>query len=255
MPLPPSRANDVPLALSCSSGRAEVSLTGSHHALRRANPLKVTDLCAGAAGNATTQIHNASQRRGGMATPGPSRVGCPDASDRHAERELLIQSALINLGYLDPPVDSGFGPVTKWAVRTFAERAGLDSGDKITPELVRALQRGDPLPLAPGDDLAGRIVKAMQKNNYWIADVRSPGSRARSVRTCQCLRPRRAGWALAISRPSVLPSVSGTTSAPGKRVLSRLNGWPVRSPVNASPMPSRAPAHDSGSMRFATSSS
>jgi hypothetical protein len=49
--------------------------------------------------------------------------------------------------------------------------------------------------------------------------------------------------------------LSGTTSAPGKRVLSRLNGWPVRSPVNASPMSSRATAHDSGSMRFATSSS
>jgi hypothetical protein len=53
---------------------------------------------------------------------------------------------------------------------------------------------------------------------------------------------------LAISRPSVLPSVSGTTSAPGKRVLSRLNGWPARSPVNASPLPSRATAHDSGSV-------
>ena len=33
---------------------------------------------------------------------------------------------------------------------------------------------------------------------------------------------------------------------------SRLNGWPVRSPVNASPMPSRATADASGSMRFAT---
>jgi hypothetical protein len=77
------------------------------------------------------------------------------------------------------------------------------------------------------------------------------------VRTCQCLRRRRV-WALAfpgtvpgpcfadshsprpLSRPSVLPSVTGTTSAPGMRVLSRLNGWPVRSPVNASPMPSWA---------------
>src|SRR5258708_7171314 len=74
--------------------------------------------------------------------------------------------------------------------------------------------------------------------------MRSPGSRAKSVRTCQCLRPRRAVWALALSRPSVLPSVSGTTSAPGMRVLSRLNGWPIRSPVNASPIPSRASAHD-----------
>jgi hypothetical protein len=77
-------------------------------------------------------------------------------------------------------------------------------------------------------------------------DAGPPGSRPRSVRTCQGLRPRRAVWALAILRPSVLPSVSGTTSAPGKRVLSRLNGWPVRSPVNASLMPSRATAHDSG---------
>jgi hypothetical protein len=42
-------------------------------------------------------------------------------------------------------------------------------------------------------------------------------SRAKSVRTCQCLRPRRAVWALALSRPSVLPSVTGTTSAPRMR--------------------------------------
>ena len=45
----------------------------------------------------------------------------------------------------------------------------------------------------------------------------------------QTLRPRRAVWALALSRPSVLPSVTGTTSAPRMRVLSRLNGWPMRS--------------------------
>ena len=30
------------------------------------------------------------------------------------------------------------------------------------------------------------------------------------------------------------------------RNLSRLNGWPMRSPVNASPKPSRATAHDWG---------
>ena len=39
------------------------------------------------------------------------------------------------------------------------------------------------------------------------------------------------------------------------RTLSRLNGWPVRSPVNASPWPSRATAHDSGPMWIATPSS
>ena len=37
--------------------------------------------------------------------------------------------------------------------------------------------------------------------------------------------------------------------------LSRLNGWPTHSPVNASPTPSRAPAHDLGPMRLATPSS
>jgi hypothetical protein len=38
-------------------------------------------------------------------------------------------------------------------------------------------------------------------------------------------------------------------------VLSRLNGWPVYSPADASPSPSRAPAHGSGPMRIATPSS
>jgi hypothetical protein len=34
-------------------------------------------------------------------------------------------------------------------------------------------------------------------------------------------------------------------------MLSRLNGWPMHSPADASPAPSRAPAHGSGPMRFA----
>ena len=44
---------------------------------------------------------------------------------------------------------------------------------------------------------------------------RSPGSRARSVRTCQGLRPRRVGRALAIARLSVLPSASEQRRHPG----------------------------------------
>jgi hypothetical protein len=39
------------------------------------------------------------------------------------------------------------------------------------------------------------------------------------------------------------------------RKLSRLNGWPMRPPVNASPRPSRATAHDSGPMWIANPSS
>ena len=37
--------------------------------------------------------------------------------------------------------------------------------------------------------------------------------------------------------------------------LSRLNGWPAHTPADASPVPSRAPAHGSGPMRFASPSS
>ncbi len=37
-------------------------------------------------------------------------------------------------------------------------------------------------------------------------------------------------------------------------VISRLNGWPARTPINASPPPSRTPAHDSGPSWIATPS-
>ena len=37
-------------------------------------------------------------------------------------------------------------------------------------------------------------------------------------------------------------------------VISRLNGWPARTPINASPPPSQTPAHDSGPSWIATPS-
>ena len=51
---------------------------------------------------------------------------------------------------------------------------------------------------------------------------------------------------LALSHLLMLPSVLSSTSASGLKSFSRLNGWPVRSPVNASPASSRMPPHDSG---------
>ena len=44
-----------------------------------------------------------------------------------------------------------------------------------------------------------------------------------------------------------------TASAPRTCLISRLNTRPARAPVNASPPPSRAPAHDSGSSWVASS--
>jgi hypothetical protein len=81
---------------------------------------------------------------------------------------------------------------------------------------------------------------------------RSPGSRAKSVPTCQGLRPRRVEEALALSRLSVLPSATITASAPRTNLkLSRLHGWPAGSPVNASSRTSRCATHDSGPVWFA----
>jgi hypothetical protein len=85
--------------------------------------------------------------------------------------------------------------------------------------------------------------------------ARSPGSRSRSVRTCQGLGPRRTVRGLALAPSSVLPSAVGNASASGITELSRLNGWPARSPADASPIPSRGPPHGSGPMWFAIPSS
>ncbi len=83
---------------------------------------------------------------------------------------------------------------------------------------------------------------------------RPPGSRTKSVHACRGLRPRRARQALALARPSVLPSALSTTSAPEAKMLSRLNGRPPCSPVNASPTPSRGPTHDSAPVWVASPS-
>ena len=90
-------------------------------------------------------------------------------------------------------------------------------------------------------------------SSAWL-DVGSPGSHATSFHTCQVLRPRRAVWVLAFTRPSVLPSAFATASAPGITIFARLNGWPVRSPTDASPPSLRTTAHGSGPMWLATPS-
>src|SRR5271170_7796727 len=64
----------------------------------------------------------------------------------------------------------------------------------------------------------------------WSA-TRPPGSRTKSVCTCQGLRPRRVVGELAIARPFVWPSAYRTASAPGISTFSWLNGWPAHSPV------------------------
>ncbi len=83
--------------------------------------------------------------------------------------------------------------------------------------------------------------------------VRSPGSRTRTVCTCQGLRPRGTGDALALTRTPVLSSAVTKASA-SRLIVSRLNGWPMRSPADASSPTSRPKTHGSGPVRIATPS-
>src|SRR4029077_17924817 len=99
-----------------------------------------------------------------------------------------------------------------------------------------------------------RARAALTLSRRW-STVRPPGSRAGSVRACQVLRPRQVAQVLALALLGILPSATQTASAPGISFLSRLNGWPARSPADASPTPSRMPAHGSGPMWIATPSS
>ena len=75
------------------------------------------------------------------------------------------------------------------------------------------------------------------------------------MRTCQVLRPRRTGASACVGAPAhVAFHVKDRVGVRNRKPFSRLNGWPMRTPVNASPPPSRATAHDSGPLWFATPS-
>src|SRR5262249_11619173 len=90
-------------------------------------------------------------------------------ADRPLAKE--IQDRLSLAGLLDPPSDGMFGPVSHWALDEFCKAKGLDFELTVTPAIAAALQDDaikSLFPLNPGNDLAGKIVSAMQRNNYWI---------------------------------------------------------------------------------------
>jgi hypothetical protein len=83
-----------------------------------------------------------------------------------------IQNRLTVAGLLDPPSDGVFGPVSQWALREFCKAKNLTIELTVTPAIAAALQEdaiASLFPLTPGNDLAGKIVSAMQRKQYWIA--------------------------------------------------------------------------------------
>jgi hypothetical protein len=80
---------------------------------------------------------------------------------------IKIQERLTAMGLLDPPADGVVGAVTRWALRSAGIKGELtaENANKILQELTTK----PALPLKPGDDLAGRIVRAAKEHEFWIA--------------------------------------------------------------------------------------
>lgn len=100
-------------------------------------------------------------------TPAPTRPIPPLAPVPPARLVTAqdVQAKLSAMGLLDPPVDGVLGAVSRWAI---GEVAGPAYTGDLTPAVIAAISAAKPFPLAPGNDLAGRIVRAMQAGGYWI---------------------------------------------------------------------------------------
>ena len=83
------------------------------------------------------------------------------------ETPCAIQERLTAIGLLDPPADGVVGAVTRWALRTAGIKGELTAEN--ANDVLAELSTMAALPLTPRNDLAGRIVRAAQAQNYWIA--------------------------------------------------------------------------------------
>jgi peptidoglycan hydrolase-like protein with peptidoglycan-binding domain len=81
-----------------------------------------------------------------------------------------IQWRLTELGYLDPPADGKFGPVSTWALTEFCERNGLSLSSGFTRAVARSLiSPAKPLPdIAPTGTWFDKVVAYMNAKRYFI---------------------------------------------------------------------------------------
>lgn len=98
-----------------------------------------------------------------------------DSISQDVELTKEIQARLAELGFLDPPVDGKFGPVSKLTLREFGNRVGIPTEEFFGKALADALLTTHADQIAPldlgGDDLATAVIKYMLSKNYWVARV------------------------------------------------------------------------------------
>ena len=100
---------------------------------------------------------------------------------RDKELSQDVQAELIRLGLLDPPADGGFGPLSKLAGAQFVSRAlnATSDGSAAPPvsinftaaQKLKAAQPQSLFPVKPGNDLAGRVWRAMEAKGYYLTRV------------------------------------------------------------------------------------
>lgn len=94
-------------------------------------------------------------------------------SELSARKELAkaIQWRLSQLGFLDPPADGFFGPVSIWALREFCEMNGMTLATSFTKEMAQRLL--SPTATLPAIAATGtwfdKVVKYMTSQSYFIA--------------------------------------------------------------------------------------
>ena len=154
--------------------------------------------------------------------------------------------------------------VRRWSlgcIRRFHLRArvGITIDPLAAPSaLVRRLRRyygPVRLPLAVHHRLVARCLPDATHDTIvrgWSGDL--PVLAQKDSIRARGLRPRGVDHRLAITAMLVLPSALANGVGTPDCLVSRLNTLPICAPVNASPTPSRAPAHDSGSSRVASPS-
>jgi hypothetical protein len=99
----------------------------------------------------------------------------PDIIARDKELSQAVQQQLIRLGFLDPPADGKFGPLSLAALKEFQEAVNLkeDKGflsHETAKELIETKPEDLPEPeIILGKDIASRIVRYMKAKKYLVA--------------------------------------------------------------------------------------
>lgn len=81
---------------------------------------------------------------------------------------IRTQSLLTALGYLDPPADGKWGGTSDWALYALTQYHATDPQRPLPVDVVAKLRTAKKLPIIPGNDFLGRVVKAMLAKGQFV---------------------------------------------------------------------------------------